>query len=116
MEIFEITPSENKAGRLRKHRKIIRSGMVSLSKTGSWVSEFVTELTLFPYGAFDDQVDAMTQFLDWIAEHPVLIPRPPRALAAAAFNGTTAHTVNPTGPAVGIPGMVWVRPPFGRRG
>ena len=61
----------------------IRSGIVALPEAAPWVTEFIDEAVQFPYGHFDDQIDAMTQFLDWIAEHPHLGKRPPRALGVA---------------------------------
>ena len=66
MEIVPITPHEDKVSRLLKHRNAIRSGIVALPEGARWVAEFIDELVQFPYGHFDDQVDAMTQFLDWI--------------------------------------------------
>jgi hypothetical protein len=47
-----------------------------------WREIFVAELTAFPYCELDDQVDALSQYLDWIAENPCLVKRPPRAVAA----------------------------------
>jgi hypothetical protein len=34
---------------------------------------------LFPYGAHDDQMDALSQFLQWIKENPNLSKRMPMA-------------------------------------
>jgi len=106
MEVAQITPVENKVTRLRKHRKAIRSGMVSLPKAAPWLAEFLDEVILFPYGSFDDQVDAMTQFLDWIVKHPHLQKRPPRALAVGVSSSRTplrSQAGRP--PAMEIPGV-----------
>ncbi|TIS07575.1 MAG: hypothetical protein E5X14_12745 [Mesorhizobium sp.] len=35
------------------------------------VEEFLDEITAFPYGANDDQVDALTQYLKWLADNTV---------------------------------------------
>ena len=35
-----------------------------------WLAEFENELYLFPYGKYDDQVDSLTQFLDWMQNKP----------------------------------------------
>ena len=40
-------------------------------------------LVQFPYGDFTDQVDATTQYLDYMAGKPRLIMPPPRALGVA---------------------------------
>jgi hypothetical protein len=45
-----------------------------------WRAEFISEATQFPYGLFDDQMDALSQYLDWIAEHPNPPKRPPMAI------------------------------------
>jgi predicted phage terminase large subunit-like protein len=81
MTIHSITPSESKTKRLRKHQKIIRAGNVSLPSGAPWVVEFIDEVTVFPYGKSDDQVDALTMFLDFITTHPVLEERPARVIA-----------------------------------
>jgi predicted phage terminase large subunit-like protein len=110
MKIVSITPVGDKLSRLRRHRKTIRHGLVLLPELASWREDFLSELTLFPYAAFDDQVDALTQFLDWIAKNPNLPKRQPRPLLA----GTTAHGVplnSYTGlrPALECPGGVLAR-------
>jgi predicted phage terminase large subunit-like protein len=108
MQIVPITPIEDKVSRLRRHQKAIRAGVISLPESAPWRDDFVSELTLFPYAAFDDQVDAMTQFLDWIAKAAPLAKRPPRALIA----GTSAHGAPLTAhgmPALEVPGGVLAR-------
>jgi len=39
-----------------------------------WLAEFQREVSLFPNGKHDDQVDSMTQFLRWFAA-PMAEPR-----------------------------------------
>jgi predicted phage terminase large subunit-like protein len=63
MAIEPITPHEDKVSRMQKHRNAIRSGIVALPEAAPWVAGFIDEIVQFPYGHFDDQVDAMTQFL-----------------------------------------------------
>jgi predicted phage terminase large subunit-like protein len=115
MEVVGITPFDDKVSRLRKHRNTLRSGVVSLSKGAPWIGEFINEVALFPYGSFDDQVDAMTQFLDWISEYPDLKMRPPRAIAAGSSNGVPIRPRGGGPPTMEIPGAVWVRRSFARR-
>ncbi len=110
MAIISITPREDKVTRLRRHRNTLRSGAVMLPEAAQWKDEFLEEVILFPYGAFDDQVDAMTQFLDWIAMHPNLQARPPHA----GGTGTSCSTGRPLArsglaPAMEIPGGVLAR-------
>ena len=40
--------------------------MVLIPRAAAWLPEFNRELLAFPNGRYDDQVDSMTQFLDWI--------------------------------------------------
>jgi predicted phage terminase large subunit-like protein len=81
MEVVPITPLGEKVERLRKHRRTIRNRLVQLPRNALWYDEFISEVIQFPYGAFDDQMDALSQYLDWIAEHPNPHKRPPMAVA-----------------------------------
>jgi hypothetical protein len=47
----------------------------------------MTEATQFPYGRFDDQMDALSQYLNWIAEHP----NPHKRLPMATAQGVTSQ-------------------------
>ena len=80
VELVPITPFGDKVERLREHRQTIRRGLVQLPHGALWYDEFIREATQFPYGPFDDQMDALSQYLTWIAEHPNPHARPPMAL------------------------------------
>jgi predicted phage terminase large subunit-like protein len=80
MELVPITPVGDKVERLRRHRRAIRDGLVRLPQGAAWHAEFISEATQFPYGPFDDQMDALSQYLGWIAEHPNPAKRPPMAI------------------------------------
>jgi predicted phage terminase large subunit-like protein len=80
MELVLITPVGDKVERLRKHRRTIRRGLVQLAQDAVWYHEFINEATQFPYGPFDDQMDALSQYLTWIAKHPNPNKRPPMAI------------------------------------
>ena len=43
----------------------IENGFVHLPQTAPWLAEYLHELSVFPNGRHDDQVDATAQFLDW---------------------------------------------------
>jgi hypothetical protein len=81
-----IIPVGDKIECLRRHRRAIRDGLVQLPQGAAWHAEFISEATQFPYGHFDDQMDALSQYLDWIAEHPNLKERPPMAITQG-FDG-----------------------------
>jgi predicted phage terminase large subunit-like protein len=103
-------PTEDKIERLRKHRHLLRHGLVQLPASALWLGDFIGEVTLFPYAPFDDQVDAMTQYLGSIASYPNLKMRPRRALIAVA--GSRGPIVPLSLPSTHTPGVVVVR---GRR-
>jgi hypothetical protein len=71
MEVVKIKqPADDKIERLRKHRKLLRDRLVQVARGAPWLDDFIAEVTLFPHTAFDDQVDAMTQYLQWITTNP----------------------------------------------
>jgi predicted phage terminase large subunit-like protein len=111
MEIVPITPHEDKVSRLFKHRNAIRSGIVALPEGARWVAEFIDELVQFPYGSFDDQVDALTQVLDWLVQHPYLAKRPSRALGVAISSSGMRRVPPRAAPTMECRGAVFVRAP-----
>ena len=44
------------------------------------MDDFIAEVMVFPHAGFDDQVDAMTQYLGWITTNPKPQKRPARGL------------------------------------
>ena len=44
---------------------MIENGFVYLPEAAPWIAEYLHELTDFPNGKHDDQVDSTAQFLDW---------------------------------------------------
>jgi predicted phage terminase large subunit-like protein len=106
MELVQITPAGDKVERLRKHRRTIRHGLVQLARGALWYDEFMTEATQFPHGRFDDQMDALSQYLNWIAEHPNPPKRPPIATAQGVDSrGRVMHSSG-HGQGMQIPGGV----------
>jgi hypothetical protein len=47
------------------HRSLRHPGFVHLPETAPWLAEYLHEMTTFPKGKHDDQVDSTAQFLDW---------------------------------------------------
>ncbi len=61
----------------------IEAGQVFLPKDAPWLGDLLDELLAFPTGRHDDQVDSVSQFLNWASgrQHssyafapPMLIP------------------------------------------
>jgi hypothetical protein len=47
---------------------MIENGFVHLPKDAAWPPEYLHELTVFPKGKHDDQVDSTAQMLDWLKQ------------------------------------------------
>ena len=47
---------------------MIENGFVHLPKEAAWLAEYLHELTAFPRGRDDDQVDSTAQMLDWFKQ------------------------------------------------
>jgi predicted phage terminase large subunit-like protein len=61
-----IPDQRGKRARLRDHVGTILAKRILLPYRSPWVDDFVREVVEFPNGPFSDQVDAMTQYLNWI--------------------------------------------------
>ena len=48
---------------------MFEAGKIYLPEQAHWVDDFIHELTSFPSEKFDDQVDAMSQGLNYLREH-----------------------------------------------
>jgi predicted phage terminase large subunit-like protein len=57
----------SKEQRLEPHLHMFTEGRILVKSHQSWSTVFINELARFPFGAFDDQVDALTQYLAWAA-------------------------------------------------
>jgi len=58
-------PTNDKIMRLNSQTAIIENGFVYIPEAAPWLAEYLHELTVFPNGKHDDQVDSTAQFLDW---------------------------------------------------
>jgi predicted phage terminase large subunit-like protein len=63
-----IIPKEDKVIRMSTASYLIESGHVYLPINAPWLAELINELLAFPNGKHDDQVDSISQFLNWIDE------------------------------------------------
>jgi len=61
-----ILPEGDKLLRLSAQSAKIEAGQVHLLKDASWLNDFRDEVLQFPRGRYDDQVDSVSQFLNWI--------------------------------------------------
>ena len=69
LNIISITPTKDKVTRMLPGTADIEAGKVALPMDALWRAEFEKECAEFPYGKHDDQVDSLSQFLDWARAH-----------------------------------------------
>jgi predicted phage terminase large subunit-like protein len=60
-----IKPEHDKVTRMAAAAAVIESRAVYIPKAADWLDDFALELRQFPHGAQNDQVDALSQFLNW---------------------------------------------------
>jgi predicted phage terminase large subunit-like protein len=63
--VTRYQPDCDKIMRLHAQTGIIENGFVHIPETAPWLAEYLHEMTIFPKGKHDDQVDSTAQFLDW---------------------------------------------------
>ena len=62
-------PDGDKIVRMARQCARIADGSVLLPKDAEWLKTFLDECRAFPHGKNDDQVDSMSQFLNWRYEY-----------------------------------------------
>lgn len=65
--VIAVMPEGDKFMRLMAQTPAIEAGVLYLPREASWRSDYVHELTGFPGSKHDDQVDATSQALKWLA-------------------------------------------------
>jgi predicted phage terminase large subunit-like protein len=63
--VTRYQPQADKIMRMHAQTAMIENGFVHLPKEAPWLAEYLHELTGFPRGRHDDQVDSTAQMLDW---------------------------------------------------
>jgi hypothetical protein len=71
-QIRQIAESIRRFGFLRLHAQTatIENGFVHLPEEAHWLADYISELTVFPAGRHDDQVDSTAQALAWTKIRP----------------------------------------------
>jgi predicted phage terminase large subunit-like protein len=72
-EVRAIVPRGSKSARFRPHFTTIKNGRVHVPTDADWVADWVEEIRAFPEGRYDDHVDALSMFLDFMATRPPLV-------------------------------------------
>src|SRR6266850_2815315 len=63
--VTRYQPTTDKTMRLNAQTAMIENGFVYIPEAAPWLAEYLHEMTIFPNGKHDDQVDSTAQFLDW---------------------------------------------------
>ena len=63
--VTSYKPECDKIMRLHAQTAVIENGFVYIPETTPWLAAYLHEMTVFPKGKYDDQVDSTAQFLDW---------------------------------------------------
>ena len=59
-------PKDDKETRMSRQQGRFETGRILLPNEAPWLAEFESELLTFPYGRYDDQVDALLLVLEWL--------------------------------------------------
>jgi predicted phage terminase large subunit-like protein len=90
-EIKMIRPTDPKGIRLARHFGKIGHKRIYLPEDAIWREPFIDEIIHFP-GEYDDQVDAMTQYFDYMDTKPVIpMPRPREIAFGIAFGSQNSR-------------------------
>jgi predicted phage terminase large subunit-like protein len=69
-KVVRIAPEGDKVMRLHAQTATIENGFVHIPMSAHWLADFLHELTVFPNGRYDDQVDSVAQALAWAKMRP----------------------------------------------
>lgn len=64
--VIGLMPKNDKVTRFAAVSAMIEAGRLLLPEEAPWLAAFEDELLRFPNATHDDQVDALTQYLDWL--------------------------------------------------
>ena len=68
--VARYKPDGDKIMRLHAQTATIENGFVHLPETAHWLSEYLSELIMFPNARHDDQVNSTAQALAWAKHRP----------------------------------------------
>jgi predicted phage terminase large subunit-like protein len=63
--VTRYQPQSDKIMRMHAQTAMIENGFVRVPDAAPWLTQYLHELTVFPNGRHDDQVDSTAQMLDW---------------------------------------------------
>src|SRR5215472_55487 len=66
--VTRYQPQSDKVMRMHAQTAMIENGFVHLPSSAPWLAAYLHEITTFPNGRHDDQVDSTAQMLDWFKQ------------------------------------------------
>ncbi|MCK5358319.1 MAG: phage terminase large subunit [Elusimicrobiales bacterium] len=67
LPIIGVIPIKDKVTRAHMASPTVEAGKIYIPKNAKWTADYIAEMTTFPFSKNDDQVDATTQFINYIA-------------------------------------------------
>jgi predicted phage terminase large subunit-like protein len=66
--VTRYRPQSDKVMRMHAQTAMLENGFVRVPERAPWLAQYLEELTVFPNGRHDDQVDSTAQLLDWFKD------------------------------------------------
>jgi predicted phage terminase large subunit-like protein len=63
--VNEIDPDKDKKTRMHGQTPMLSARSLFLPRSALWLDDFLSEYLAFPAGRYNDQMDALSQFLGW---------------------------------------------------
>ena len=76
LRVTKVKPEKDKVTRMKMASIEIESGKVFLPEKAPWMGPFQKELMAFPGSSYDDQVDSVSQFLNWVTKPRGMVVKP----------------------------------------
>ena len=78
INIIPIKPKKSKECRVNDILTTLEAGNILIAYNEKWTQELEVELLSFPAGKHDDQVDAISQFINWYNAYRNIEIKPPK--------------------------------------
>ena len=66
--VTRYQPQSDKVMRMHAQTAMLENGFVHVPDAAPWLAQYLHEMTTFPNGRHDDQVDSTAQMLDWFKQ------------------------------------------------
>ncbi len=65
VSVMAYEPKGDKVFRMEAQTALIENGRVHIPREAHWLEDFLHEMMMFPKSRYDDQIDSVSQALDW---------------------------------------------------